>query len=86
MKNSNELYGGFTLKKGDSDKKKTWAGKKHDAAGDYVELLQKDLKKMGVFLSKIDGDFGKKTHDAVKRFQWNAKTLTIEIKIKRLFK
>lgn len=45
MKNSNELYGGFTLKKGDSDKKKTWAGKKHDAAGDYVELLQKDLKK-----------------------------------------
>ena len=33
-------------------------------------------------MAKVDGDFGKKTHDAVKRFQWNAKYISSRIKSK----
>ena len=63
-----------------NDKKKTWSGKKHTEAGNYVTELQTDLKKLGVFISTIDGDFGKKTKDAVKRLQWNAKNIKSRIK------
>jgi len=82
MSNPSDLYGGFTLKKGDNDKKKIWSGKHHTTTGNYVVLLQTVLKNIGVYLAKIDGDFGKKTHDAVKRFQWNAKNITSRIKSK----
>ncbi|MCW8987134.1 MAG: M15 family metallopeptidase [Gammaproteobacteria bacterium] len=84
MANASDLYGGFTLKKGDSDKKKIWSGKHHTISGNYVALLQTDLKNIGVYLAKIDGDFGMKTHDAVKRFQWNAKYITNRIKSKAI--
>lgn len=82
MSNPSDLYGGYTLKKGDNDKKKNWSGKHHTSTGNYVSLLQTDLKNIGVYLAKIDGDFGKKTHDAVRRFQWNAKNIISRIKSK----
>jgi peptidoglycan hydrolase-like protein with peptidoglycan-binding domain len=72
MADTAKMYGGFALKKGDNDKKQTWGAKKHSNKGNYVEQLQNDLKTLGVYLSKVDGDFGEKTHDAVKRLQWNA--------------
>ncbi len=84
MTNSNDLYGGFTLKKGDHDKDKIWSGKKHTAAGNYVSELQTDLKNLGVFVSTVDGDFGKNTKDAVKRLQWNANNITKRIKNKAI--
>ncbi len=84
MQNSSDLYGGITLKKDDNDKKKIWSGKHHATAGNYVELLQTDLKNIGVYLNNVDGDFGRKTHDAVKRFQWNAKNITNRIKNKMI--
>lgn len=80
MTSPSDLYGGYTLKKGDNDKKKIWSGKHHTSSGNFVNLLQTDLKNIGVYLAKIDGDFGKKTHDAVRRFQWNAKNITSRIK------
>lgn len=82
MSNPSDLYGGYTLKKGDNDKKKIWSGKHHTTTGNNVTLLQTDLKNIGVYLAKVDGDFGKKTHDAVKRLQWNAKNITSRIKSK----
>jgi lysozyme len=38
------------------------------AKGEWVKFLQSKLNDAGVSL-KVDGDFGRKTHDAVKRFQ-----------------
>ena len=84
MSNPSDLYGGYTLKKGDNDKKKIWSGKQHTASGNYVTLLQTDLQNIGVYLAKVDGDFGTKTHDAVKRFQWNAKYISNRIKSKAI--
>lgn len=84
MQNSSDLYGGVTLKKGDNDKKKIWSGKQHTTAGNYVALLQADLKNIGVYLNNVDGDFGRLTHEAVKRLQWNAKNITNRIKNKTI--
>ena len=74
---SEELYGGFELKKGDNDNKKIWGGKKRDKEGEFVEELQEDLVKLGYWVSaadttngmKCDGDFGLKTKGAVVTFQ-----------------
>lgn len=82
MSKPSDLYGGYTLKKGDNDNKNIWSGKHLTTTGNYVNLLQTDLKNIGVYLAKVDGDFGKKTHDAVKRFQWNAKNITSRLKSK----
>jgi len=72
------------MAKGDNDKKKRWNGKKQAAAGEHVRELQTLLKKTGVYLSRIDGDFAGKTYDAVKRFQWNAQNIKSRIKNKAL--
>lgn len=82
--NVKNLYGGFLLKKGDNDKRKVWAGKKHKVAADHVADLQKNLKAVGVFTSKVDGDFGKLMRDAIKRFKWNAKNIKRRLKNKSI--
>lgn len=68
-----KLFSSYILKKGDNDKKKVWGNKRRKDKAEYVHELQRTLKKIGVYLNKIDGDFGQLTHDAVERFQWNAK-------------
>ena len=84
MVNSKDLYGGFLLKKGDNDKRKIWAGKKHKVAATHVTDLQEDLKAVGVYTSKIDGGFGNLTVDALKRFKWNAKNIKRRLKNKNI--
>ena len=73
------FYGGFILQKGDNDKKKTWSGKLGDKADKWVEELQKDLLKIGYWISdpaapkqkgmNADGDFGLNVENAVKTAQ-----------------
>ena len=66
------MYGGHELRWNDNDKLKKWGGKllKGAAAGNFVHELQEDLTKVGCYGSRIDGDYGGGTRDAVKRFQW----------------
>ena len=73
------FYGGVILQKGDADKKKTWGGKLGDKADKWVEELQKDLLKLGYWISNpadpkhngmnADGDFGLNVENAVKTAQ-----------------
>jgi hypothetical protein len=65
-------YQNFKLKKGDNDKSKIWGGATQTDAGTWVKDLQQDLNDFGAYIGKLDGDFGKDTEDALKRFQWNA--------------
>lgn len=63
----------------DNDSKKVWGGKlaKTNEAPDYkVNDLQNDLKKVGIYTSNIDGDFGNKTLKALKIFQWTCSNMT----------
>jgi len=62
--------------------RKKWNGKKQTTTGKHVAELQTFLKKNGVYLNRIDGDFAGKTYDAVKRFQWNAQNINGRIKNK----
>jgi len=82
--NVKSYYGGFLLKRGDSDKRKVWSGKKHKITADHVTELQKDLKLVGVYTSKIDGGFGQLTQEAVRRFKWNAKNIKRRLKNKNI--
>ena len=68
-------YANYSLQYRDKDASKNWGGQIRQEEGRYVESLQKDLKALGVYIWKVDGDFGKKTERAVKMFQWNAKNL-----------
>ncbi len=74
-----KLYGDSDLKQGDKDLPENRLNKKAISKG-YVKELQNDLKILGIFFSKIDGDFGAKTKQAVEMFQWNAKKIKRRIK------
>ncbi|MCK8118239.1 peptidoglycan-binding protein [Pseudoalteromonas sp. 2CM37A] len=75
-----DLFGGFSLQRGDNDKKQIWEGKSHIANHSFVSELQILLNKLGTYKSKIDGDFGLKTALALKLFQWNAKSAPYRLK------
>lgn len=68
-------YGGHELTIGDSDSLSAWGGQK--GSSKYVEELQKDLLKLGYWISdpetdsgmKVDGIFGPALKGAVKTFQ-----------------
>lgn len=75
VSNSSECYWGFHLKKGDKDSTKIWEGVARSGAASHVRDLQSDLTTIGVYSGSIDGDFGNGTEAALKRFQWNARTL-----------
>jgi len=65
-------YQNFRLKKGDSDKNKIWGGATQTDTGTWIKDLQQDLSDFGTYIGKLDGDFGKGTEKALKRYQWNA--------------
>jgi peptidoglycan hydrolase-like protein with peptidoglycan-binding domain len=63
--------GGFTLRQGDHDKFRIWGGAARPAfTGKPVEELQNALVAIGTLKGKVDGQFGQKTRDALRRFQW----------------
>lgn len=65
------------LKRGDSDKRNVWGGKKLSTPPQYtVTSLQTDLKAIGAYTDTIDGGFGKNTEKALKIFQWCLKYST----------
>ena len=53
-------YANYSLQYRDKDASKNWGGQIRQEEGRYVESLQKDLKALGVYIWKVDGDFGKK--------------------------
>ncbi|MCK8095273.1 MULTISPECIES: M15 family metallopeptidase [Pseudoalteromonas] len=75
-----DLFGGFSLQRGDNDKKQIWEGKSLIANHSFVSELQILLNKLGTYKSKVDGDFGLKTALALKLFQWNAKSAPYRLK------
>jgi len=69
------------LTRGDNDNNRVWGGSKRNQAPSYtVTVLQTQLRQIGVYPDKIDGDFGPKTEQAVKIFQWCLKNLTHAVK------
>lgn len=82
--NLRQRYGGYTLQKGDNDKKGIWGGQKRSGAAQSgsgpVTTLQTDLRSFGIYTLKIDGDFGRGTEAALKRFQWNAQFVPVHLK------
>lgn len=72
------IYGCYNLRKGDKDSKKKWGGIKRESDdGHYIEDLQRDLVKLGYWISSpskdfgmlIDGIYGDKVYGAVWLFQ-----------------
>jgi hypothetical protein len=73
---------GIVLQRGDNDKRRTWGGKQHTGtAGDPVRALQDALRRVGTANFKSDGDFGSKTDDAVRRFQWYLVRMTHRLRV-----
>ena len=70
-------YGGYLLRKGDTDATKLWGGRKRAEKESYVKELQKDLVKLGFWVShpnhehgmRCDGIFDDKLKGAVITFQ-----------------
>ncbi len=59
------------LQQGDNDSSRRWGGKpRKGMVGQPVRELQQALVKLGAMSATADGDFGRKTLDAVKRLQW----------------
>lgn len=61
----------LVLQRGDNDGLSRWGGKvRADTSGQPVRELQQALVAIGAMSATPDGDFGRKTQDGVKRFQW----------------
>lgn len=69
----------FALRRGDNDKLKKWGGQTSTDDGTPVRDLQAALAALGIYDLTQDGDFGGGTFDAVKRFQWNLRTVKFRI-------
>lgn len=62
---------GTVLQRGDNDASGVWGGQHHSGrTGQPVRELQQALQALGAMSAQPDGDFGRKTQDAVRRFQW----------------
>lgn len=61
----------MALQRGDNDNKKKWGGRRLNRSPNYsVRDFQTELKAIGTYTSRVDGDFGKKTERALKITQW----------------
>ena len=70
------------LQRGDNDARSKWGGKARPASGGQpVRELQEALVKIGAMSATPDGDFGKKTQEAVKRFQWYLQRIAFRLRI-----
>ncbi|MEL7030195.1 MAG: peptidoglycan-binding domain-containing protein, partial [Pseudomonadota bacterium] len=69
-------YDGFILREGDRDDMRIWDSAQQDVEIDgLVARLQRDLRAVGCYNGAADGFFGPLTERAVKRFQWNRRTV-----------
>lgn len=74
---SYQPYGGYTLREGDKDSEKKWGGSVQSNEGTFVRELQKDLVKLGYWISSptsnygmlVDGVFGNNVKGGVCTFQ-----------------
>lgn len=71
---------GLVLQKGDNDARHIASGKK-GGTGEPVHELQEALAAVGVFKVTPDGDFGGRTHDAVRRFQWYLNNMSHRLRV-----
>ena len=76
MADGAKTFTDFALRRGDNDATKKWGGVTHASdAGSPVKDLQAALASVGVYDVGQDGDFGGQTETAVRRFQWNVRTV-----------
>jgi hypothetical protein len=56
-----DIYGGFSLQRKDSDTNQVWGGEKRIAVANHVVELQQDLKELGFRIvgESSDGVFGR---------------------------
>ena len=67
----------MALQRGDNDNKKKWGGRRPDRRPNYsVRDLQTELKTIGTYSGRVDGDYGKNTERALKISQWCLKNST----------
>lgn len=72
----------IVLQRGDNDTQARWGGdKRTGVAGTPVRELQQALVRVGVMSAAPDGDFGRKTQDAVKRFQWYLLEMPVRLRV-----
>jgi peptidoglycan hydrolase-like protein with peptidoglycan-binding domain len=68
------------LTRGDSDKAKKWGGSRQPGSGGTpVADLQNALVAVGVLEGQADGEFGKNTQEAIRRFQWNVSNIKFRL-------
>jgi hypothetical protein len=79
MPASIKTFTDFALRRGDNDKRKRWGGVISTEDGTPVKDLQTVLAAIGVYDVTVDGDFGGQTETAVRRFQWNARTVKFRL-------
>ena len=73
---------GVTLQRGDHDARHTWGGKARSGiSGQPVHELQQALLAIGAMNATPDGDFGRKTTDAVRRLQWYLNTIPVRLRM-----
>ena len=74
--------GTLVLQRGDNDSNGRWGGKQRaGVSGQPVRELQQALVQVGVMSANPDGDFGRKTQDAVKRFQWYLLRMDMRLRV-----
>lgn len=70
------------LQRGDNDKKSKWGGQKRAGmSGEPVRELQQALAQVGATSDTPDGDFGKQTQEAVRRFQWYVLHIAFRLRV-----
>jgi hypothetical protein len=74
--------GSLVLQLGDNDSSSTWGGgKRPKFSGRPVHELQSFLRAVGAMSAAPDGDFGRKTRDGLKRFQWYLNRVAFRLRV-----